>query len=547
MNKWLCIYSLCECLFIKSTVNVVDTYTVCMRYRALLNRMSVFSKKESKPLWLDIVFIYAVIVLFGLIVLKPLADRHIVSTAKYELTAIEHVIDQLREKLNYLTSARITSLPCEDVTTLLRSEVFKSDVIKEIGLFRPSGEIYCTSSDLGNSFYLYKTIMGRLDENGVTLSYTKSKMTDERSVFLMFLGESNYGVSVAIPPRYIQRLLERSEDGVFYDIEVISRKIVERSDGSVGIDIFTQESRHYPLGIKLHTYTGYYIHYFVTHIWIGLLLGGVASVIRVRSRQNKVSDATLESALQNALIDGEIEAYYQPIVNSQDRTLVGCESLVRWKSPSQGMISPVVFIPLAEELGLIDDIADLVLASAIDMLTKNPELFEQRYISINISRSQILRDEFVHRILHELKHQPHIARKLIFEITEEMNFSSEERLTLRKHLEQISKIGLRVAIDDFGTGYSGLDFIRQYTFDVIKIDRVFVNSLGSDSTLIPLLQSMKGIANSFNMDVIVEGVEEERQVKILAELGFYYIQGFYYFKPMSKHELLTLLCRSQTK
>nr|WP_253649340.1 EAL domain-containing protein [Vibrio tubiashii] len=515
-----------------------------MCYRALLSRIPVFSNKESKPLWLDIVFIYAVFVLFGLVILKPVADRHIVSTAKYELTAIEHVMDQLREKLGYLTSAHITSLSCEEVTTLLRSEVFKSDVIKEIGLFRPSGEVYCTSSDLGNSFYLYKTIMDRLHENGVTLSYTKSKMTDERSVFLMFLGESKHGVSVVIPPRYIQRLLERSEDGVFYDVEVISRKIAERSDDSLGIDVFAQESKYYPLGIKLHTYTGYYIHYFVTHIWIGLLLGGIVSVVRVRYRQSKVSDATLESALQNALIDGEIEAYYQPIVNSQDRTIVGCESLVRWKSASQGMISPGIFIPLAEELGLVDDIADLVLASAIDMLTKNPELFEQRYISINISRSQILRKEFVYRILHDLKPQPHIARKLVFEITEEINFSSEERQILREHLEQISKIGLRVAIDDFGTGYSGLDFIRQYTFDVIKIDRVFVNSLGSDSTLIPLLQSMKGIANSFNMSVIVEGVEEERQVKILAELGFNHIQGFYYFKPMPKQELLTLLGQS---
>lgn len=500
-----------------------------------------FNQADSKALWIQAVLIYLTVFLLGLILLKPVADQEISEVAKLELKAIEQTLDGLKKDLMYLTSDDITALSCEESTNVLRTEVFNSDVAKEIGLFRPNGEIYCTSSDRGNSFYLYNSIMARLHDNGTTLSYTKSKMNDKRSVFLMFLGDSGHGVSVAIPPRYITRLLSSKEEGIQFGVEVISREIVNSESFNDAITTFSERSNRYPLSIKLHTNIDYYLQFFFSNIWVGLLLASITTIFCLRVRQRKFTDATLESALRSAIKAGEIEAYYQPIVDSRTDQIVGCESLVRWNSPVQGMISPAIFIPLADKLGLIDDITEVVLESAIELVSSHPELFENRYISINISRSQILDEAFIEQILSDLACYHQVAQKLVFEITEEYNFVPEELTALKLHLEKITSVGIHIAVDDFGTGYSGLDFIRQYSFDFIKIDRVFVTSLGRDSTTVPVLKSIGLIAQTFDMKVIVEGVEEVKQLEILTDLGFCHIQGFYYFKPMPKRELLKVL------
>lgn len=511
-----------------------------MSVQKILEYVNSFVNKDTKTVWFHIVLIYLIVFGIGLILLKPVADGNIRHLAKQELAVIEDTFDRLQRKLQYLTDDDVSSLACPETTTMLRREVFNSDVAKEIGVFRPSGEIYCTSNDLGNSFYLYQTIMDRLEDSGVTLSFTKGKLNDERSVILLFVGESKHGVSVVIPPRYIRRLVIPSEH-VIVELEVISRSIQESDSEAEFISTFEQDSQRYPLSIKLHTSSSFYFHYYLSHTWIGFIIASFASIGYVRSRQRKLSGSTLEYALRNAIKIGEIEAYYQPIVDSRTGEILGCESLVRWNSPSQGMISPVIFIPLAEKLGLIDNITEIVLDGVVKLIENKSPLFEGRYISINISRSQILLSSFVDRTVSYLKSHPGIAEKLVFEITEESVFAPDELTLLKRHLKRISACGVRVAVDDFGTGYSGLDFIRQYPFDFIKIDRVFVTSLGRESTTIPILESIAMLAKTFDMTVIVEGAEEARQVNILSDLGFSHIQGFYYYKPMPEHELIKVL------
>lgn len=496
----------------------------------------------TKSTWLHLLLIYLVVFFLGLICMLPMANRHLDHLTQQALNEIEASFATLQNDLVFLTEEEATQQDCRQLTTRLRSEVFQSDVAKEVGVFRPSGEVYCTSNAVGSSFYLYQTIMDRLEEHGVTLSYTKSKMSQDRSAFLLFTGQSKYGVSIVIPPRYIVRLIEGiPEAGVYFDIEIISRNITKADYDEKIFDTVSLASTTYPLKVRFYASYQYYLSYYISYAWVGLLLASLLSTYYLVARQRKIEGSSLETALKGALSSQLLDVYFQPIVDSRTQRIVGCESLVRWKDPVQGYISPGIFIPLAEKLNLIDEVTQQVMGKVLTLLSEKGELFEGRYISVNISRGLILREDFIERAVNYFADKPDIASKLVFEVTEEINFSATELEVLQVHLQRIARLGIRVAIDDFGTGYSGLNFIRQYPFDIFKIDRVFVNNLSNDSTIIPLLKSMKMISQTLNMSVIVEGVEEAEQVEILAELGFHNIQGFHFFKPMPRNELVKLL------
>ncbi|MEO0889801.1 MAG: EAL domain-containing protein, partial [Pseudomonadota bacterium] len=178
-------------------------------------------------------------------------------------------------------------------------------------------------------------------------------------------------------------------------------------------------------------------------------------------------------------------------------------------------------------------------------ISTNKKAFHDRYISVNVSRSLILRDDFIKEVESRLMFSYFISERLVFEITEEAIFNKDEFSILRQHLDRLASLGIRIAVDDFGTGYSGLDFIGQYPFDIIKIDRVFVTSLGNGKTTQPLLEAIHTLSQTLNMSVIVEGVEEEAQLWALHDLGFYNIQGFYFSKPIPKPEFLDYLALHQ--
>ncbi len=254
---------------------------------------------------------------------------------------------------------------------------------------------------------------------------------------------------------------------------------------------------------------------------------------------------SLEFSLAQAIKGRNLSVHYQPIVDQRDGSVIGGESLVRWNDPAQGFISPDIFIPLAEKVGMIDQITYLVLDKAIKMISTNKKAFHDRYISVNVSRSLILRDDFIKEVESRLMFSYFISERLVFEITEEAIFNKDEFSILRQHLDRLASLGIRIAVDDFGTGYSGLDFIGQYPFDIIKIDRVFVTSLSNGKTTQPLLEAIHTLSQTLNMSVIVEGVEEEAQLWSLHDLGFYNIQGFYFSKPIPKPEFLDYLALHQ--
>lgn len=244
----------------------------------------------------------------------------------------------------------------------------------------------------------------------------------------------------------------------------------------------------------------------------------------------------LEHNLRLALQNKEFQLYYQPIISLQDNVLVGFEALLRWQNPQQGFISPVDFIPIAEETGLILAIGDWVLTEACQQLRQ----WQQQYaaiprlanlkISVNVASQQITEPDYiakVDRVLSKTGIDPDCLR---LEITERVLIDSSD-LT-RKTLAEIKRKKIRLSIDDFGTGYSSLSYLHRLPIDNLKIDRSFVKNLDSDLESLEIIKTIITLAHTLGMDAIAEGVETTRQRDRLKALGCEFAQGYLFAKPL---------------
>ena len=250
----------------------------------------------------------------------------------------------------------------------------------------------------------------------------------------------------------------------------------------------------------------------------------------------------LETALRSALIEDQFELYYQPLVDQFSDRVVSFEALLRWHHPTRGLVSPQDFIPIAEKTGLIVEIGYWIVQTAQRQLrtwaqTGHPDL----RLSINISIRQLGDAADAEKLL-QLLDSPETAR-LTLEITESLLVDDKE--LYREFLVKARRLGARIALDDFGTGYSSLSHLREFDFDVLKIDRSFVNALKPESTSQSadrrLIESIIALGRQLQLDVVAEGVEKASELKVLAELGCAQIQGYYFSPPMpanaAKHYL----------
>lgn len=187
-----------------------------------------------------------------------------------------------------------------------------------------------------------------------------------------------------------------------------------------------------------------------------------------------------------------------------------------------------------------------MLEEALNLIKTHPHTFDGLYISVNISRKVICKNEFFEQVRHIYKDDLPILNQIIFEITENSECNDDELDIIKDSLRAFSKFGVKIAIDDFGTGYSGLDFIRKFPFHILKIDKVFVKNITDKSSYaIPLIESIIQISNTLKTNIIVEGVENTAQLSTLRSLGINCIQGFHFYKPVSRKHLVNILRRQK--
>lgn len=251
------------------------------------------------------------------------------------------------------------------------------------------------------------------------------------------------------------------------------------------------------------------------------------------SMEHSISEhVRMESDLRRALENEELDVYYQPQARLDTGEIIGMEALVRWHHPIRGVVSPVEFIPLAEETGLIRPLGDWVLRTACTQLKRwmdMPDMPRLR-IAVNLSVKQLLQSDFASTVENVLANTGLPAHLLELEITE--STLMENAVDTLEALHRLRNLGVRLSIDDFGTGYSSLSYLKRFPVDIIKIDRSFVRDTPNDADDAAIVTGIIALAHSLRLEVVAEGVETEAQLTFLRDQHCDILQGYYLSKPI---------------
>jgi diguanylate cyclase (GGDEF)-like protein len=252
----------------------------------------------------------------------------------------------------------------------------------------------------------------------------------------------------------------------------------------------------------------------------------------------------METNLRKAVERNQLRLFYQPKIDINRNMIVGVEALLRWKHPTMGFISPLDFIPVAEDSGLIVPIGEWVLKTAFRQLKQwHNAGFTELTVAVNLSSAQLSRPGFEDLVAEALGEAELDARMAELEITE--NMAMENIDSAISVLDGLKCMGVRIAMDDFGTGYSSLSYLRRLPIDIVKIDKSFVREIPDSDEDVTIASTIIAMAQSLRLSLIVEGVENVRQLNFFRQQGVNIVQGYLFSKPLPATEVLKML-QSQT-
>lgn len=257
-------------------------------------------------------------------------------------------------------------------------------------------------------------------------------------------------------------------------------------------------------------------------------------------RDEVVSKLQLETKLRDGIFGEQLFLEFQPQFRSSDQSIRGFEALVRWRLPDGHVLMPNEFISLAEEVSIIDELGEWVLAKSIeDALLWNRTYGKNWILSVNISVLQLEQEGFTEQVISILEETGYPAHLLELEVTETKMARSSDRVFLE--LNKLHEYGVKIAIDDFGTGYSSLDYLRLLPFDLLKIDRGFIERIHENDMDHKILESIIDLVDRIDMECIAEGVETQEQLDFLQNTSCDYIQGYVYSRPMTSEAIIDLI------
>ncbi|NCP13583.1 MAG: EAL domain-containing protein [Sphingomonadales bacterium] len=247
--------------------------------------------------------------------------------------------------------------------------------------------------------------------------------------------------------------------------------------------------------------------------------------------------AELEQDLRDALLKGELQLYYQPVVYAANEEIVGFEALMRWNHPTRGWLSPAKFVPIAEDAGLIDRMGQWALRKACADMAQWPRSIR---CAVNVSALQFANPELPTIVANALAHSDIAPSRLELEITESVFLNDSAGIDAM--FKALKRIGVRLALDDFGTGYSSLGYLKKAPFDKIKIDRSFVQGATEEGSRNgAIIASITSLAEALHMDTTAEGVETWDELELVRLLGCSHVQGYIYYEPMDAAEATALV------
>ncbi len=241
----------------------------------------------------------------------------------------------------------------------------------------------------------------------------------------------------------------------------------------------------------------------------------------------------MELDLREVVGRRELMVFYQPLFDLATNQVSGFEALLRWRHPVHGMVSPIVFIPIAEEIGLIDTIGEWVLKQACHDAATWPENVK---VAVNLSPVQFRTGNLVQTVTAALGASGLPARRLELEITESALLKDSDKVLATLH--ELRDLGVEIALDDFGTGYSSLSYLRSFPFDKIKIDQSFIREMGRRPDCLAIVHSVAQLAQKLGMATTAEGVETLKQLDQVREAGCTQVQGYYFDRPRPASEII---------
>jgi diguanylate cyclase (GGDEF)-like protein len=239
----------------------------------------------------------------------------------------------------------------------------------------------------------------------------------------------------------------------------------------------------------------------------------------------------IERELRRALSEHSLDVHYQPIVTADGLRTVGVEALLRWNHPTRGNIPPSSFVPIAEQSGVMNELGEYVLRRALADAARWPDMF----IAVNLSPVQMRDPRLPDLVASVVAETGTAASRIVLEITETV--LAENPNEVKRQLERLRALGVRIALDDFGTGYSSMSYLQRFPFDKLKIDRSFVEPLGRSSESGVMIQAMVTLGRALGLSVLAEGVETEEQRVLLRLAGCDELQGFLFAKPAPREAI----------
>ncbi len=270
---------------------------------------------------------------------------------------------------------------------------------------------------------------------------------------------------------------------------------------------------------------------------------------RIECFEDEMNDAALsrvqlENDLRAAIRGGQLSVDYQPRVDSRSGAIVGVEALARWRHPTRGELSPTVFVPLAEECGLIQELGSFVLnAACAQMAAWTRRGLSLPLMGINVSSHQLRVADFAQILASAVARHGVAWSQLELEVTESLLVNDSG--TAATQLQAIRDAGARIAIDDFGTGYSSLAYLTRLPVDTLKIDREFIANLDGSEATLTVIRSIVALAAALGKHTVAEGVETTEHVRLLSALGCHTVQGFVYYRPLGAEAMTDELIRLQ--
>jgi len=255
-----------------------------------------------------------------------------------------------------------------------------------------------------------------------------------------------------------------------------------------------------------------------------------------------VEHLKIANEFKHGVDKGELELYYQPIIDLETKEIKGFEALMRWNHPEKGFMPPNLFIPIAEDSGVIIHATDWAIEEACNALQRikaaNPEM-GSLFMSVNFTAIDMLHPDFLSKLLAVCEKTKINPSEVKIEMTERLLMNNPEKV--QRMLLACKEEGFKIAIDDFGTGYSSLSYLHYYPIDTLKIDRSFVVQMTKDENALNLVKGIVTLAKSLQMELIAEGVEEDREEALLLKCNCEMAQGYKYSKPLPENKLLAFL------